>query len=56
LRFSLREMLLEQFAELVEARRFGHLGKRLGQLLLGMKDVSKLVDQQFVQAFRAFRR
>jgi hypothetical protein len=56
LRFGLPEMLLEQFAELVEARRFGHLGKRLGQLLIGIKDVSKLVDQKFAQAFRAFRR
>ena len=56
LRFGLRQMLLEQFAKLVEPRRFRHLGKSLGQLLLGVKDVPKLIDQQFVETFLAFCR
>jgi hypothetical protein len=49
LRFCFREMLLEQFAELVEARSCCHLGKRLGQLLFGVDDIAQLVDQQFIQ-------
>ncbi len=47
--FGLDQMLLEQLAQLVEARRLRHFGQRLGQLLFRMQDVAELIDQQIVQ-------
>lgn len=54
--FGLAEMQLEQLAQLVESRRFRHLGKRLRQLLLGVKDVAELVDQQVAKTGLVDRR
>ena len=36
-------MQFKEFTELVEPRRFRHLGKRLGELLFGMKEVAEFV-------------
>lgn len=49
LRFGLGEVLLEQLAQLIEAGGLRHLGKRLGQLLLGMQDIAQLVDEQIAE-------
>ena len=54
--FGLDEMLLEQFAQLIETRRLGHFRQRLGQLLFRMQDVAEFIDQQIVQAGLVGRR
>ena len=54
LRFQ--EMLLEQFAKLVETGGLRHFWQRFGQLFFGMKDVAQFIDQQLVQALWRYRR
>lgn len=43
-------MLLEQLTPLVETSGFCHFRQRFRDLLLGMKDVAELVDQEFAKA------
>jgi hypothetical protein len=43
--FRLGEMLLDQFAQLIETGRLRHLGQCFRQLLLRMQQVAELVEQ-----------
>ena len=50
LTLGLGQMLLEQFPQLVEPRGLRHLGKRFGQLLLGVENVTQFMEQEIGQS------